>query len=40
MLVRRVVDDELRDDADAAAVRLLDERVEVVQRAVARVDVL
>ena len=40
MLVRGVVDDQLGDDADAAAVRLLDEAIEVRERAVARMDVL
>ena len=38
VLVRGVVDDELGDDADAALVRRLDERLEVVERAVGRVD--
>ena len=40
MLVGGVVDDQLGDDADAARVRLVDEALEVVQRAVARMDVL
>ena len=40
MLIRRVIDDQLGDDADAAAMRLVDEAIEVGERAVARVDVL
>ena len=40
MLVGSVVDDQLGHDADVAAVRLLDEAVEIRERAVARVDVL
>ena len=40
MLVGRVVDDELGDDADVAPVRLGDEPIEVRERAVARMDVL
>ena len=40
MLIRRVVDDELGDDADAALVRLVDEALEVLDRAVARMDAL
>ena len=40
MLIGGVVDDQLGDDADAAAVRLLDEPIEVGERAVARMDVL
>jgi hypothetical protein len=38
MVRRRVVHDEIRDDADAALVRLLDELAEVVDRAVVGVD--
>ena len=40
VLIGGVVDDELGDDADAAAVRFGDEVIEVVERAVARMDVL
>ena len=40
MLIGGVVDDQLGDDADVAAVRLGHEPIEVVQRAVARMDVL
>ena len=40
MLIGGVVDDQLGDDADAAPVRLVDEALEVVERAVARMDVL
>jgi hypothetical protein len=40
VLIRRVVDDELGDDADVAAVRFGDHAVEIGERAVARVDVL
>ena len=39
MLVRGVVDDQLDEDPDAPLVRGVDERLEVVERAVARVDV-
>ena len=40
MLVGRVVDDQLGDDADAALVRLVHEALEVLDRAVARMDAL
>ena len=40
MLIRRVVDDELGDDADPPPVRRLDEAIEVVHRAVGRMDIL
>jgi hypothetical protein len=40
MLVGRVVDDELGDHADAARVRLADEAVEILERAVTRMDSL
>src|SRR5215203_4677990 len=40
MLVGRVVDDQLRDHADPAAMGVFDEPVEVLERAVTRVDVL
>ena len=38
MLIRRVVQDQLDDDAQTAAVRLLQEVGEVLQRPVARMD--
>ena len=38
MLIRRVVDDQFRDDPDAALVSLSDELADVFRRAVARVD--
>jgi hypothetical protein len=40
MLIGGVVDDELGDDPDASPMRLADEPFEVVERAVARMDVL
>ena len=40
MLIRRVIDDQLGDHPQLPAVRLLDEAIEVGQRAIARVDVL
>jgi hypothetical protein len=40
VLVRRVVDDELRDDVQPARVRLAQEGLEVLERPVVRVDVL
>ena len=39
MLIRGVVDDQLDQHLDAALVRRVDERLEVVERAVARMDV-
>ena len=38
MLIAGVIDDQLGDDADPAAVRLFQERLEIGQRAVARMD--
>ena len=40
MLIGGVIDDELGDDADPAAMRLGDEPIEILERAVARMDVL
>jgi hypothetical protein len=39
MCIRRVIDDELDEDLDVPLVRRADERLEVVERAVARMDV-
>ena len=40
MLIGRVVDDELGDDADVPPVRLVDEAIEVGERAVGGMNVL
>ncbi len=39
VLIRRVIDDELGDDAQSASMRLVDERLEILARAVVGMDV-